>query len=124
MVRGLVLYLDMSFRVSATNSARMYNLDTGDKESHFPTSWSHNIDMTTETVWDAFFLNALLLDCMEHSISLQLPHNAHDHSTRLREALVRRNEMMVGPGQELWNHACDLCCETDENGTRKYPHGI
>jgi len=43
MAQGLVLYLDMSFRVSTTNSAWMYNLDTDNKESHFPTSWSHNI---------------------------------------------------------------------------------
>ena len=82
---GAWSYVLTCLRVSTTNSAQMYNLDMGDKESHFPTSWSHKIDMTTETIWDTFFLNALLLDCMEHSLSLQLPHDAHDHSARLVE---------------------------------------
>ena len=120
-ITRLSIISDPLSRVSATNSARMYNMDTEDSKSRFPDSWDHSVDMTTESVWDAFFLNALLLDCKEHLVSLELPHNAHDHSVRLRVALVRRNERMVGPGQELWNHACELCCETDEDGTREYP---
>ena len=70
--------------------------------------------MTCDHVWDAFFIYALLLDTNERNVPLDLDHNAPDNAQRLRAALDARNERIVGPGQELWNHACDLCCEITE----------
>jgi hypothetical protein len=55
---------------------------------------------------------------MERNAVLELDHNATSQAHRLRPALEARNRQMVGPGQEEWNHACDLCCWVfvDEDG--------
>lgn len=68
-------------------------------------------------MWDGFFLHSLLLEHSERGTVLELAHDAHDQAERLQPALEARNNGMVGPGQELWNHACDLCCEIRENAT-------
>jgi hypothetical protein len=49
--------------------------------------------------------------------SLEVAHNAESQAARLRPALQARNMKMAGPGQEAWNHACELCCWVfkDEN---------
>lgn len=102
--------------MSATNNARIYNLETEDRVTRLPEAWEHNLDLSTETVWDAFFLNGLLLDFKERGDTLELAHNVHDQATRLRPALEARTERMVGPGQELWNHACNVCCARRDVG--------
>lgn len=117
----MLLYLRFSsVRVSATNLARMYDADTPDREDRLSIDWAYSLDMSTETVWDAFFLHGLLLDSLEHQVALELPHNGQDQSTRIEAALERRNLRMVGPGQEYWNHACNRCCEisADEKGEK------
>jgi len=80
--------------------------------------WSNNLELDVEDVWNGFFLHSLLLNHLEQSTVLELDHNAPSQSRRLRPALEARNLQMVGPGQEEWNHACDLCCwiYEDENG--------
>lgn len=67
-------------------------------------------------MWDAFFLHALLRHHSEKSPKsvLRLT-NKGSNADRLKPALEERNLAMVGPGQEHWNHACDLCCATEEN---------
>ncbi|KAF7976972.1 hypothetical protein HWV62_5047 [Athelia sp. TMB] len=100
--------------VSATNSARIYNLEAGDRVTRLPRDWGHSLDLSTETVWDAFFLNGLILDAKGWNTALELRHDAPDQATRLRPALEARNKRMVGPGQELWNHACNICCDRRE----------
>ncbi|KZV79158.1 hypothetical protein EXIGLDRAFT_820929 [Exidia glandulosa HHB12029] len=97
--------------VSSTNNARIYNL------SH-PTppmsmSWSISLDLDPGHVWDAFFFHSLLLQCDESTppTALVLADNAPSQADRLRPALEDRNRLMVGPGQEYWNHACQLCCD-------------
>ncbi|KZP31410.1 hypothetical protein FIBSPDRAFT_724394 [Athelia psychrophila] len=100
--------------VSATNNARIYNLETVDRVSRLPRTWSHSLDLRTETVWDAFCLNGLILDYHERSETLELANDASNHASRLEPALQARNERMVGPGQELWNHACKSCCDRRE----------
>jgi hypothetical protein len=57
-----------------------------------------------------FFLHSLLLDHEEHNVALVLQHDALFQSERLRPTLQAHNWQMVGPGQENWSHACDLCC--------------
>ena len=80
----------------------------------------HSLDMSDETVWDAFFLHGLLLDSLEHQVALELLHNGKDQFTRIEAALECCNLQMVGPGQEYWNHTCNQCCEisTDEKGEK------
>lgn len=78
----------------------------------------NSLDLTVEIVWDAFFLNGLLLDFTERADSLELAYDALDKATCLKPALESCNERMVGPEQELWNHACEICCDSrDKNGT-------
>ncbi|KAJ7196352.1 hypothetical protein GGX14DRAFT_673105, partial [Mycena pura] len=105
---------------SATNCARTYNEGLCNQAIAplLPTTWPVSFDMDVENVWDAFFLHNLILDRRAHSRVLQLLHNAPSQSERLRPALRERNERMVGPGQDAWNHVCDTCCwfTIDENG--------
>lgn len=88
-------------------------METEDRVSRLSRLWEHSLDLRTETVWDAFFLNGLILDFYERKQTLELANNAPS-SARLQPALQARNERMVGPGQELWNHACNICCDKRE----------
>ncbi|ETW86544.1 hypothetical protein HETIRDRAFT_121213 [Heterobasidion irregulare TC 32-1] len=44
------------------------------------------------------------------------------HPDCLHEALEARNITMVGPGQKLWNHACEQCCTTEERDNSVFGH--
>ncbi|KAI0707148.1 hypothetical protein C8Q76DRAFT_817301 [Earliella scabrosa] len=72
---------------------------------------NHSHPLTTDLVWNAFYLHALLLDS-DHQPTLpplRLPHHGKQ-SDRLDEALVARNKRMVGGAyQPYWAHACDEC---------------
>lgn len=96
--------------VSAKNNAHLYNLEAQDHVMLLSRVWNHSLDLSTETVWDSFCLNGHLLDFKERKNTLELQHNIQDHAARLRPAIQARNERMVGPGQELWNHSCEVCC--------------
>ncbi|RDX54688.1 hypothetical protein OH76DRAFT_1340898, partial [Lentinus brumalis] len=80
--------------------ARIYNMGLSDLPDARP--------LSSETVWHAFYLHALLLDCERRSDILHLPH-AGPHSARLLRALEARNLRMAGLGQPQWAHACDEC---------------
>ena len=51
----------------------------------------------------------------ERNVPLDLDHNVLDNTQHLCVALDACNECIIGPGQKLWNHACDLCCEITEH---------
>ncbi|EJD45027.1 hypothetical protein AURDEDRAFT_64768 [Auricularia subglabra TFB-10046 SS5] len=93
--------------VSGTNIARIYNL------SHVSPAcqWPVKFELEAAHVWDAFYTYSLLLQHSEDGRTLSLPDQAPNSSERLKSALEARNAQMVGPGQELWSHACDLCCK-------------
>ena len=97
------------------NASRIYNLSFSGIEEHIGDKWPWNLKLTCDHVWGAFFIYALLLDANERNVPLDLDHNTPDNTQCLRTALDARNERIVGPGQELWNHACDLCCEITEH---------
>ena len=99
-------------RVSATNNAAIYNLEH-EGRARILTEWPAPSQLTAELVWDGFFLNALLRECQESHRILELTEGGSD---RLNPALERRNIAMVGPGQDLWNHACNLCCSIEKRG--------
>ncbi|KAI1784804.1 hypothetical protein LXA43DRAFT_901026, partial [Ganoderma leucocontextum] len=100
---------------SASNCAKFYN--TSLAPPHFadllPLDWGYKFKLTTEQVWDGFFLYSLLLDHQERSTSLSLPHVAGSQAERLSGALQDRNLRMARPGQKYWSHACDRCCWVD-----------
>lgn len=95
------------------NNAKIYRAQHYGAESCFPLTWSKTPQLNGPTVSDAFFLYALLRDHDEHGTTLTL-HNDTDQSVRLDKSLRERNATMVGPGQEHWSHACDLCCMKKE----------
>jgi len=104
------------------NLARIYNLNF--KEPEVRIVWPFELALTGDYVWEAFFIYSLLLDHMEHGTILDLPHAVPDQTIRLRAALEARTLAMAGPGQELWSHACDLCCKyrtTDSGVIGKLP---
>ncbi|KAJ7167590.1 hypothetical protein C8R46DRAFT_1093498 [Mycena filopes] len=105
---------------SATNCARTYNDGLGNEgvASVLPALWPYTFQMDVEDVWNAFFLHNLLVDHTAHGQPLELSHIAASQADRLRPALHARNVRMAGPGQDAWNHVCDLCCwfTEDEDG--------
>ncbi|KAJ7653859.1 hypothetical protein B0H17DRAFT_1100358, partial [Mycena rosella] len=97
---------------SATNCARTYNdgLSNQIVGSSLPTTWPYTFEIDVEDVWNSFFLYNLILDHNARGRALELSHTASSQSERLRPALHERNARMAGPGQDAWNHVCDLCC--------------
>ncbi|KAJ7189095.1 hypothetical protein C8R46DRAFT_877355, partial [Mycena filopes] len=101
---------------SGTNCARIYNTSISKHalKPLMPTEWL-SLEMDVDDVYNSFFLHALLLDHHERGDIFQLQHNAPSQSERLRPALEARNIRMAGPGQEEWNHFCDLCCHIHQD---------
>ncbi|KAJ7635627.1 hypothetical protein B0H17DRAFT_1107508, partial [Mycena rosella] len=97
---------------SATNCARTYNdgLSNQIVGSSLPTTWPYTFEIDVEDVWNSFFLYNLILDHNARGRALELSHTASSQSERLLPALHERNARMAGPGQDAWNHVCDLCC--------------
>jgi len=89
-----------------------------------PVAHSKSLTLDVDDVWDALCLHWLLDDCEERDCVLEIPHDASSQAKCLQAAMMARNNRMAGPGQEEWNHACDLCCwfETDEEGNRGEIH--
>lgn len=112
----------MWYRTSGTNCARIYNdgLALKSLSPSLPPAHSKSLILDVGDVWDSLCLHWLLKDCEERGRVLEVPHDALTQRKCLQPAMVARNNHMAGPGQEEWNHACDLCCwfETDEAGKR------
>lgn len=112
----------MWYRTSGTNCARIYNdgLALKSLSPSLPAAHSKSLILDVDDVWDSLCLHWLLEDCEERDCVLELPHDVPIQAKRLQPAMVARNNRMAGPGQEEWNHGCDLCCwfETDKTGTR------
>lgn len=85
-----------------------------------PTAYSKSFTLDVEDVWNALFLYWILEDMEEHEEVLVLIHDAPSQAKRLEPALRARNLCMAGPGQEAWNHVCDLCCWFDEQADGTY----
>lgn len=115
--------LHFLLRTSATNCLRIYNEGFHNDELNpfLPATWFYSLKMRVDDVWNGFFIHSLLLDHSERNTTLRLIHAAPSQSKRLQPALKARNARMRGPGQEHWNHACDLCCwvYTDADGIKR-----
>jgi hypothetical protein len=74
-----------------------------------PPGWELSFELDARHIWDGLFMYWTLEDCHDRRIPLHLPHEAVSQKERLRPALECRNKAMAGPGQEHWNHACNLC---------------
>ena len=106
------LQLIADFRTSATNCARIYNTGLSNHRINvaIPPAFPTRLELDTKDIWNGFFLHSLLLDHGEQDTILEVEHDAPSQAERLRPSLQARNLRMVGPGQEHWNHACDMCC--------------
>ena len=82
--------------------ARIYNL------SHRGEAYPSTVPLSTDVVWDAFWLYALLLWSQRTEQPLVVPHSG-EHKDRWTTSLSARNVAMAGTGQALWAHACDQC---------------
>ena len=81
--------------------AKIYNLSQSTTPADTPR-------MSSDIVWNAFYVQALLVHHHRRNSILDLPHG--DHQTeRFTAALDARNKEMVGIGQPHWAHACDEC---------------
>lgn len=90
-------------------------LEHSNVSMRFPSTWPTTYALSTDTVWDGFFLHALLEEYDERNQNLVLNNNS-PQSERLAGVLRERNHCMMGTGQELYNHACDACCAVQGTG--------
>ncbi|KAJ7134925.1 hypothetical protein C8R43DRAFT_1072732 [Mycena crocata] len=92
----------MHSHTSAEGASRIYNAALRTR-----TSDSEEM-LQPHTVWDSFFLHALLRDAVKQDYQLSVPHHGLNNE-RLNAALKARNARMVGTGQDQWAHACSAC---------------
>ncbi|KAH9853344.1 hypothetical protein C2E23DRAFT_728888 [Lenzites betulinus] len=85
---------------SADAVARIYNTSQSEDALQTP--------LTSENVWNAFYLHSLLLDKSRHGKHLIVPHHGVQ-AIRFNSVLAERNLSMAGTGQPHWAHACDVC---------------
>lgn len=104
---------------SGDTVARIYNLSLrGDPHPS-------TVPLSSEMVWDSFWLYGLLLSSMRFREPLVVPHSG-DHHDRWTAALTARNQLMAGTGQPAWSHACDQCEQviyTEQEGSGRVPAG-
>ncbi|KAH8797228.1 hypothetical protein DL96DRAFT_1825368 [Flagelloscypha sp. PMI_526] len=124
LARLFVNLLVMSW-TSATNFARVYELSMTDTEVIDAASndWQgRSFRMTTDNVWNAFFILALLEDHQLRDSVLIVP-NEGSQPLRFQEAIAERNYRIRTHGQVEKSHFCDKCCrwieENDRAGERK-----
>jgi len=99
-------------RTSASNCACIYNdgLALRSLSSSLPAAYSKKFALDVESVWDGLCLYWLFEDAHECDAVLVLVHDAPTQAKQLQPAMRAHNLHMAGPGQEAWNHACELCC--------------
>ncbi|KAI0051230.1 hypothetical protein FA95DRAFT_1485797 [Auriscalpium vulgare] len=93
--------------VSATNCARSYEMSLSKSETR-PDDWQFSFTLTTEQVWDAFVILALLRDHERRGELLHIPHTG-DQRDRFMAAMEHRNTRIVKEGQPELRHYCDRC---------------
>lgn len=116
-------------RVSGQNCANIYNHSFTPPSSHTPVGWPNNLKfaLTTEHVWNAFTLHALLRDCALRNVRLVLS-DLGTQDERLKLAMEQRNDRMLRDGLQHRMHACQVCEKmlpgTGYNGLSEYFHSL
>jgi len=115
-----VVYLNKSYyncnyncdRVSASNSARSYDLVFADRSYIADGDWQFVPRLSTEDVWDAFVLFSLLEDKQRRN-ELLMVNNGGLNKDRFTAAMEERNKDFVLNGQpDAVRHACNKCLRT------------
>jgi hypothetical protein len=66
--------------------------------------------MTGDHVYDAFYLQALILDRRKYGGELTLENSGvMSQAERLQPVLEERNKRFQGPERPEWDHGCDSC---------------
>ncbi|KAH6879337.1 hypothetical protein BKA70DRAFT_1475132 [Coprinopsis sp. MPI-PUGE-AT-0042] len=97
--------------VSSGNCANIYNssMADGPRKLCHPDSWCpEQFRLSTEQVWHAFYMNALLRDAADRAEPLVML-NVRTHEDRLKAAMVARNTRIAQYGQPERMHACRKC---------------
>ena len=95
-----------SCRTSATNCARLYNLSLSNTVS--PGDWAFRFSVTTEQVWDAFVILALLEDHQSQSKTFVVPHTGAQKDC-FTNVLWAWNLRFYLHGQPELRHCCNKC---------------
>lgn len=121
----LFLFCLMSYNrlvnsVSATNCARLYN-EAQARRDTLGYDWQFKMSVTTEEVWDAFIILALLDGHQDQGTRLCVSHG-NNQSDRFTAAMQARNEKIITHGQEELPHACLGCMRLFmlPDGTTRY----
>ncbi|KAF8186277.1 hypothetical protein BJ912DRAFT_972144 [Pholiota molesta] len=92
--------------VSSQNCANIFNAST--KQASNTSANSPDLSISSEQVFRAFVLHALLRDCSENKTNLVLP-DVGDNDARLKSAMVIRNKRIMRDGQKEKMHGCNKC---------------
>ncbi|KAG2741488.1 hypothetical protein P692DRAFT_201726600 [Suillus brevipes Sb2] len=101
----------MQIAVSATNCAHLYKIAQArviSTTGHHNKPWQFQSSLTTEEVWDAFVILALLDDHQRRGMQLRVPHMG-DQKDRFSVAMRARTEQIIIHGQHELPHACYGC---------------
>jgi len=91
--------------VSQQNCSNIHNAAT--KRSSL-NEHAEVLSLSSEQVFRAFILNALLRESAEEGVPLVLPDLGDNHD-RLKAAMEIRNKKMIHKGQKERMHACSRC---------------
>lgn len=109
--------------VSQQNCSNIHNASIKRYKKKRDDESSKPISISSEQVFRAFVLNALLIDSAEEGKCLILP-DLGDQDDRLKCAMEIRNRKLVTHGQKQRMHACGKCEKfmpgSGENGLRKF----
>ncbi|KAG2354022.1 hypothetical protein BDR07DRAFT_1495223 [Suillus spraguei] len=86
----------------------MLSLASISQEAFDEIAWPFKPKLSTENVWDAFVLLALLQDYDECTVYLTVPHQGMQKD-RFKAAMEEMNEHIVHIGQPEINHICGGC---------------
>ncbi|PPQ83677.1 hypothetical protein CVT26_006236 [Gymnopilus dilepis] len=96
-------------RVSASNSAKAYDLVFSDTSYVKDGDWQFVPHLTTEDIWDAFVLFSLLDDKQRRNSVLEVSHEGLNKD-RFTAAMEERNRDFILNGQpDAVRHACNKC---------------
>jgi hypothetical protein len=94
--------------VSSQNCANIFNASTKQASNTVTSANSLDLSISSEQVFRAFVLHALLRDCSENKTSLVLP-DVGDNDARLKSAMEIRNKRIMRDGQKEKMHGCNKC---------------
>jgi hypothetical protein len=88
----------------------VYDLSFSQRETRVleDAGWPWGFRLTTEHVWDAFVILALLRDCKGRLLHLEVPHTGLQKD-RFKMAMEARNLRFVHEGQPEVDHWCRKC---------------